>query len=393
MRPLEGITIVTLEHAIAAPFATRQLADLGARVIKVERPGVGDFARGYDERVRGLASHFVWTNRSKESLTLDVKDPEAQTILKRLIVEEADVVVQNLAPGAAARLGLSYATLSAMKPGIIVCDISGYGSDGPYRDKKAYDLLIQSESGFLSVTGTEDEPSKAGPSIADISAGMYAYSNILAALLQRQKTGRGQHLDISMLESLVEWTTYPLYYAFDGAPPPRRTGASHATIYPYGPFPAGDGKVVMLGLQNEREWAAFCDKVLLQPGLAKEERFSSNSKRSAARDELRRIIVEAFAGLTGEQVIERLETAQIANAHVNDMQAVWAHPQLAARKRWREVGTAAGPVPALLPPGSWEECEPRMDPVPALGEHSEAILANLGYPASRIAELRSAGVI
>jgi crotonobetainyl-CoA:carnitine CoA-transferase CaiB-like acyl-CoA transferase len=393
MRPLEGITIVTLEHAIAAPFATRQLADLGARVIKVERPGVGDFARGYDERVRGLASHFVWTNRSKESLTLDVKDPEAQTILKRLIVEEADVVVQNLAPGAAARLGLSYATLSAMKPGIIVCDISGYGSDGPYRDKKAYDLLIQSESGFLSVTGTEDEPSKAGPSIADISAGMYAYSNILAALLQRQKTGRGQHLDISMLESLVEWTTYPLYYAFDGAPPPRRTGASHATIYPYGPFPAGDGKVVMLGLQNEREWAAFCDKVLLQPGLAKEERFSSNSKRSAARDELRRIIVEAFAGLTGEQVIERLETAQIANAHVNDMQAVWAHPQLAARKRWREVGTATGTVPALLPPGSWEECEPRMDPVPALGEHSEAILANLGYPANRIAELRSAGVI
>ena len=393
MRPLEGITIVTLEHAIAAPFATRQLADLGARVIKVERPGVGDFARGYDERVRGLASHFVWTNRSKESLTLDVKDPEAQTILKRLIVEEADVVVQNLAPGAAARLGLSYATLSAMKPGIIVCDISGYGADGPYRDKKAYDLLIQSESGFLSVTGTEDEPSKAGPSIADISAGMYAYSNILAALLQRQKTGRGQHLDISMLESLVEWTTYPLYYAFDGAPPPRRTGASHATIYPYGPFPAGDGKVVMLGLQNEREWAAFCSKVLLQPELASAERFSSNSKRSTARDALRRIIVEAFAGLTAEQVIERLEAAQIANAHVNDMHAVWAHPQLEARKRWREVGTAAGPVPALLPPGSWEECEPRMDPVPALGEHSAAILSGLGCSADRIAALRSAGVI
>ncbi len=393
MRPLEGITVVTLEHAIAAPFATRQLADLGARVIKVERPGVGDFARSYDERVRGLASHFVWTNRSKESLTLDVKNPEAQTILKRLIVEEADVVVQNLAPGAAARLGLSYEVLSALKPEIIVCDISGYGSDGPYRDKKAYDLLIQSESGFLSVTGTEDEPSKAGPSIADIAAGMYAYSNILAALLQRHKTGRGQHFDISMLESLVEWTSYPLYYALDGATPPRRTGASHATIYPYGPFPAGDGKVVMLGLQNEREWAAFCDKVLLQPTLARDDRFSGNSKRSAARDELRRIIVEAFSGLTSEQVIERLETAQIANAHVNDMHAVWAHPQLAARKRWREVGTAVGPVPALLPPGSWEECEPRMDPVPALGEHSEAILGCLGYPASRIAELRSAGVI
>ncbi|NMF97512.1 CoA transferase [Aromatoleum toluolicum] len=393
MRPLEGITVITLEHAIAAPFATRQLADLGARVIKVERPGVGDFARGYDERVRGLASHFVWTNRSKESLTLDVKDPEAQTILKRLIVEEADIVVQNLAPGAAARLGLSYAELSALKPDIIVCDISGYGSDGPYRDKKAYDLLIQSESGFLSVTGTEEEPSKAGPSIADISAGMYAYSNILAALLQRQKTGRGQHLDISMLESLVEWTTYPLYYAFDGAAPPRRTGASHATIYPYGPFPAGDGKVVMLGLQNEREWAAFCSKVLLQPGLASEERFSSNSKRSAARDALRRIIVEAFSGLTAEQVIARLEDAQIANAHVNDMHAVWAHPQLQARKRWREVGTSVGTVPALLPPGSWEEGEPRMDPVPALGEHSDAILAGLGYTSDRIAALRSAGVI
>ncbi|HJV28760.1 MAG TPA: CaiB/BaiF CoA-transferase family protein [Aromatoleum sp.] len=393
MRPLEGITVVTLEHAIAAPFATRQLADLGARVIKVERPGVGDFARGYDERVRGLASHFVWTNRSKESLTLDVKHPEAQTILKRLIVEEADIVVQNLAPGAAARLGLSYRELSALKPEIIVCDISGYGSDGPYRDKKAYDLLIQSESGFLSVTGTEEEPSKAGPSIADISAGMYAYSNILAALLQRQKTGRGQHLDISMLESLVEWTTYPLYYAFDGAAPPRRTGASHATIYPYGPFPAGDGKVVMLGLQNEREWAAFCSKVLLQPGLSSEERFSSNSKRSAARDALRRIIVEAFAGLTAEQVIERLEAAQIANAHVNDMHAVWAHPQLKARNRWREVGTSVGTVPALLPPGSWEEGEPRMDPVPALGEHSEAILAGLGYSSDRVATLRGAGVI
>ena len=265
MRPLDGITVVTLEHAIAAPFATRQLADLGARVIKIERPGVGDFARGYDERVRGLASHFVWTNRSKESLTLDVKHPEARKILLRLIEEEADVLVQNLAPGAAARLGLSYEALSPAKPALIVCDISGYGNDGPYRDKKAYDLLIQSESGLVSTTGTEAEPSKAGPSIADIAAGMYAYSSILAALLQRQKTGRGQHIDISMLESLVEWMSYPLYYAFEGAAPPARTGASHATIYPYGPFPAGDGKVVMLGLQNEREWAAFCAKVLLAP--------------------------------------------------------------------------------------------------------------------------------
>jgi itaconate CoA-transferase len=393
MRPLAGITVVTLEHAIAAPFATRQLADLGARVIKIERPGVGDFARGYDERVRGLASHFVWTNRSKESLTLDVKHPEAQAILKRLIQEHADVVVQNLAPGAAARLGLGYAALAADKPGIIVCDISGYGNDGPYRDKKAYDLLIQSESGFLSVTGTEDEPSKAGPSIADIAAGMYAYSSILAALLHRQQTGRGQHLDISMLESLVEWMNYPLYYAFDGAAPPRRTGASHATIYPYGPFPAGDGKVVMLGLQNEREWVAFCEKVLEQPQLAREDRFATNSRRSAARDELRSLIVAAFAPLTAEQVVARLDAAQIANAHVNAMADVWAHPQLAARRRWREVDTPAGSIPALLPPGSWEEGDPRIGPVPALGAHTDAILGELGWPAERIAALRAEAAI
>lgn len=393
MRPLAGITVVTLEHAIAAPFATRQLADLGARVIKIERPGVGDFARGYDERVRGLASHFVWTNRSKESLTLDVKHPEARAILERLILEHADVVVQNLAPGAATRLGLSYAALSARKSGIIVCDISGYGADGPYRDKKAYDLLIQSESGFVSVTGSHDEPAKAGASIADIAAGMYAYSNILAALLHRAQTGRGQHIDVSMLESLVEWMNYPLYYAMDGASPPVRAGASHATIYPYGPFPAGDGKVVMLGLQNEREWAAFCERVLLQPGLAKDERFSTNPKRSAARDAVRALIVDAFASLSGEEVVARLDDAQIANARVNDMHDVWQHPQLRARRRWRDVGTPAGAVPALLPPGSWEDGEPRMDPVPALGEHTDAILSALGYTADRIAQLRSAKAI
>jgi len=389
VRPLQGITVVTLEHAIAAPFATRQLADLGARVIKIERPGVGDFARAYDERVRGLASHFVWTNRSKESMTLDVKHPEAQKILHRLVAEQADVVVQNLAPGAAARLGLSYASLSPAKPGIIVCDISGYGGDGPYRDKKAYDLLIQSESGFVSVTGTEQEPSKAGPSIADIAAGMYAYSSVLAALLHRQQTGRGQHLDISMLESLVEWMNYPLYYAFDGAPPPARSGASHATIYPYGPFPAGDGKVVILGLQNEREWAAFCDKVLREPDLARAERFATNSGRSAHRKELRERIVAAFASLTGEQVVARLEEAQIANARVNTMHDVWAHPQLKARGRWRDVDTPAGRIPALLPPGSWEEGEPRIDAVPALGQHTDAILSELGYSAQSIAALRA----
>jgi itaconate CoA-transferase len=393
MQPLKGITVVTLEHAIAAPFATRQLADMGARVIKVERPGVGDFARGYDERVHGLASHFVWTNRSKESLTLDVKQDEAQKILMRLILEEADVLVQNLAPGAASRLGLSYEALSKLKPGIIVCDVSGYGNDGPYRDKKAYDLLIQSEAGFVSVTGTPDTPSKAGPSIADIAAGMYAYTNILAALMHRQQTGQGQRIDVSMLESLAEWMSYPLYYAFDGAAPPPRTGASHATIYPYGPFAAGDGKTVMLGLQNEREWKVFCEKVLLQPGLAIEERFSTNARRSAQRDVLSRLILQAFSGLTATEVAQRLETAGIANAQVNTMAEVWAHPQLKARGRWTEVGTPAGNIPALIPPGSWQHGAPRMDAVPALGQHTEAILGKFGYSPERIVELRREGVV
>lgn len=393
MQPLHGITVVTLEHAIAAPFATRQLADLGARVIKIERPGVGDFARGYDTRVRGIASHFVWTNRSKESLTLDVKHPEAQAILKRIIEEEADVVVQNLAPGAAARLGLSYEVLSAAKPGIIVCDISGYGDNGPYRDKKAYDLLIQSEAGFVSVTGTEDTPSKAGPSIADIAAGMYAYTNILAALLHRQQTGEGQHIDISMLEALTEWMGYPLYYSIDGAAPPKRTGASHATIYPYGPFPAGDGKTVMLGLQNEREWKAFCEQVLQQPELAADERFASNPQRVAARASLDEIIVNAFAGLSAAEVVQRLETAQIANARVNTMAEVWTHPQLQARQRWTQVDTSVGTVPALLPPGSWSRGAPRMDAVPALGQHTDRILGGLGYGAEQVQALRAEGAV
>ncbi|MBL8353074.1 MAG: CoA transferase [Burkholderiaceae bacterium] len=394
MQPLKGLTVVTLEHAIAAPLATRHLADLGARVIKIERPGVGDFARGYDQRVRGLASHFVWTNRSKESLTLDVKHPEAARILQRLVLDKADVLVQNLAPGAAARLGLGYEALAAKKPSIIVCDISGYGADGPYRDKKAYDLLIQSEAGFVSVTGTPDEPCKAGPSIADIAAGMYAYTNILAALLERAQTGRGRHLDISMLEALTEWTSYPLYYAFDGAAPPPRTGAAHATIYPYGPFPTGaDGGSVMLGLQNEREWVNFCDKVLQQPALATDARFAGNAKRVAARAELRELIVEAFRPLTAPQVVERLEAAQIANARVNTMHEVWAHPQLKARGRWREIGSPAGPLPTLLPPGSWGDGDPRMDPVPALGEHTDALLAELGVDAATVAALRAAEAI
>jgi itaconate CoA-transferase len=397
MQPLAGLTVVTLEHAIAAPFATRQLADLGARVIKIERPGVGDFARGYDQRVRGLASHFVWTNRSKESLTLDVKHPEAAALLQRLIVDKADVVVQNLAPGAAARLGVSFEQLRDRRPDLIVCGISGYGDDpdvpGPYRDKKAYDLLIQSESGFVSVTGTPDDPCKAGLSIADVAAGMYAYSNILAALLQRNIDGRGRYLDISMLEAMAEWMGYPLYYAFDGATPPPRAGAAHATIYPYGPFPAGDGQTVMLGLQNEREWLQFCHQVLQQPALAEDPRFIGNASRSAHREALRAILVEAFATLTAAQVADRLEAAGIANAQVNTMAGLWAHPQLAARQRWRTMDTPAGPVPTLLPPGSWADGDPRLDAVPALGQHTDAILAELGLDAAAIAALHAEGAV
>jgi itaconate CoA-transferase len=394
MQPLQGITVVALEHAIAAPFATRQLADLGARVIKIERPGTGDFARGYDHRVRGLASHFVWTNRSKESLTLDLKQPAAAQVLHRLILDKADVVVQNLAPGAAARLGLSYEVLSAAKPGIVVCDISGYGDDpqrpGPYRDRKAYDLLIQSEAGLVSITGTSDEPSKVGASVADIAAGMYAYSGILAALLQRQRDGRGRRVEVSMFEALGVWLGYPLYYAFVGGAPPPRCGASHATIYPYGPFPTGDGKTVMLGLQNEREWLLFCDKVLLQPALAKDARFESNARRSAQREPLRALIVAAFSALSSEEVAQRLDDAQIAHAQVNTMHEFWQHPQLAARGRWREIGSPVGPIAALLPPGNWDDGDgPRLDPVPALGEHTDALLAELGYGAEAVAALRA----
>ena len=387
--PLDGITVVALEHAIAAPFCTRQLADQGARVIKVERPGTGDFARGYDSRVEGLSSHFVWTNRSKESLALDLKAPQADAVLARLLAS-ADVLVQNLAPGAAARLGLSYAALAPTHPGLIVCDISGYGEDGPYRDKKAYDLLIQSESGFVSVTGTPDEPSKAGCSIADIAAGMYAYTNILTALIQRGRTGRGRHIDVSMLEAMAEWMTFPLYYAYDGAAPPPRAGAAHATIYPYGPFATGGGKTVMLGLQNEREWQVFCRDVLLQPELAADARFDTNARRSAAREPLRSLIEQVFAPLSAEQVVARLDTAGIANARVNSLADVWAHPQLAARQRWTTVATPAGPVPALLPPGCTTA---RMDAVPSVGQHNNSILAGLGFDDGQIAALRRDGAI
>ena len=392
IRPLDGITVVALEHVIAAPFCTRQLADLGARIIKIERPGDGDFARGYDTQVEGMSSHFVWVNRSKESITLDLKQDAALAILKSLL-KTADVFIQNLAPGAAARMGLTAQVLQKDNPGLILCSISGYGNDGPYRDKKAYDLLIQSEAGFLSVTGTPETPSKAGNSIADIAAGMYAYTNILAALLQRGKTGKGTVIDISMLEALSEWMSFPMYYAYKGANPPSRNGASHATIYPYGPFKAGDGKTVMLGLQNEREWAQFCEIVLENPTLAQDDRFDRNFKRNEKRTELLEIIDACFSQMTAEQLIVRLEKAQIANARLNDMEGLWKHEQLKARHRFTEVGTPNGAVAALLPPGLNDSYDYRMDPVPAVGEHTNAILTELGMSSTEIEALRAQGAI
>ena len=390
--PLSGITVLTLEHAIAAPFCTRQLADLGARVIKIERPGIGDFARAYDQRTRGLASHFVWTNRSKESLTLDLKQAQALQVLGELIAR-ADVFVQNLAPGAAARMGLSFDALHAKHPRLIVCDISGYGADGPYREKKAYDLLIQSEAAFLSITGTEEVPSKAGNSIADIAAGMYAYSGVLSALLQRQLTGEGSHVEVSMLEALTEWMGFPMYYAYDDQQPPGRNGAAHATIYPYGPFETGDGKVVMLGLQNEREWKVFCDKVLQRPEQATDPLFDTNVHRVENRAALRLSILEVFSQLSAQDVIVRLEEAQIANANVNQVADLWVHPQLHARKRFRTIGSPSGQLQALLPPATSSAFDCRMDAVPALGENNVAILRELGRSEVDIAKLHTEGVI
>jgi itaconate CoA-transferase len=392
MRPLEGITVVALEHVIAGPFCTRQLADLGARVIKIERPGSGDPTRAYDDRVGGLSSHFVWTNRSKESIALDLKQSKGVEIVRKLL-QGADVLLQNLAPGAAERMGFSYEQLKEHYPKLIVCDISGYGSSGPYRDKKAYDLLIQAESGLLSVTGSDDEPAKAGCSIVDISAGMYAFSNILAAIIRRHKTGTGCCIDISMLETMTEWMSFPMYYAYQGAEPPARAGASHATIYPYGPFPVGDGNSVMLGLQNEREWAIFCDQVLQQPELKEDVRFSSNTRRSEARSELRSIIVEVFSKMTLITVTQRLDAARIGNASMNSMEQVWNHAQLAARDRWRFVDSPNGPVKAMLPPGAPEEFSSRMDPIPESGEHSREILTELGYSNEDIEELEKLRVI
>jgi itaconate CoA-transferase len=391
-RPLDGVTVLSIEQAVAAPFATRQLADLGARVIKVERPGDGDFARGYDERVQGMSSYFVWLNRSKESLSLDLKHPSAIEIVRALIAD-ADVFVQNLAPGAAARLGLDAATLRARHPRLIVCDISGYGSSGPYRDKKAYDLLVQCETGLVSVTGTPEDAVKAGISVADISAGMYAYSAILTALYARERTGEGASCEVSLFDSLGEWMGNPMYYALSGDSPPLRTGASHATIAPYGGFACGDGRRVQLGVQNDREWHRLCDIVLQQPGLATDVRFSTNARRVEHRDELTAAMEAVFAGLDGPTVLARLDEAQIANAAMNTIAEFIAHPQLSERGRWTEVGSPAGPVRALLPPATFAGMTPRMDPIPAVGEHTDAILSALGISDSEIATLRSFGAV
>jgi crotonobetainyl-CoA:carnitine CoA-transferase CaiB-like acyl-CoA transferase len=390
--PLDNITVVALEHVIAAPFCTRQLADMGARVIKIERPKVGDFARVYDTRVNGMCSHFVWTNRSKQSLTLDLKHPEAGAVMEKLLAG-ADVLIQNLTPGATARMGYDYASLKERFPKLIVCDVSGYGGDGPQRDKKAYDLLIQSEAGFVSTSGTEEEPAKAGISVADIAAGMYAYTNILNALILRGRTGRGSHIDLSMLEALAEWMSFPLYYAYDGAPQPPRAGASHATIYPYGPFRAGDGKSVVIGLQNEREWALFCTQVLGKPELADHPEYNAVSKRSHNRAAVKALIEDVFAALTIDEVQSRLDAAGIGYGQMNDMADLWAHRQLKARDRWRRVGTEAGGMTALLPPGRNSAFEARMDPVPSIGEHTEPILRELGYDDAGIARLKAENAV
>jgi itaconate CoA-transferase len=386
MLPLAGITVVSLEQAVAAPFATRQLADLGARVIKIERPDVGDFARGYDAAVRGLSTHFVWLNRSKESLTLDLKRAEAIDILHRLL-GKADVFVQNLAPGATERLGLVTQDLRKKYPRLILCDLSGYGSSGPYCDKKAYDMLIQAEAGLISITGTDETPCKVGISVADIACGMYAYSGILTALLVRSRTGNGVALETSLFDSLGEWMSYAAYYTLGGTAPPR-TGANHATIAPYGPVMSGDDKVVYLGLQNEREWKKFCEVVLQSPQLFADPRFDSNAKRVQNRPELDQVMREVFQKLTAAEIIARLEAAQIANARLNTIQEFMEHPQLKARGRWSTVDSPVGPLPALLPPVTIENVETVMNEVPALGQQTNAILNELGFDAETIAVWR-----
>ncbi len=391
MEPLAGITVISLEVAVAAPLATRHLADMGARVIKVERPGTGDFARGYDEKAHGLSSHFVWTNRSKESITLNLKSAGGREVLGRLLTR-ADVFMHNLAPGAVERLGFGVTTLRKAYPRLVICAISGYGAGGPYRDKKAYDLLIQAESGLLSLTGTPETPAKAGISVADIAAGMYAFSGVLTALLARERTGEGATIEVSMLEALGEWMGFPLYFALDG-PPPRRHGASHAAIAPYGPFATGDGHAVVLAVQNEREWRRFCEGVLGRPELATDERFAGNGQRVAHRAELHAAIEAELGGLTRDDVVIRLERARIAYGEMRSVHGFRDHPQLAARDRWRAIDSPVGPLPALLPPVNIAGVTPRLGPVPRLGEHTAAILAELGYDEATIVDLRDDHVI
>ena len=391
-RPLDGITVVAVEQAVAAPFATRQLADLGARVIKIERPDGGDFARHYDATVKGLASYFVWLNRSKQSVTLDLKRPEASTILARLL-ERADVFVQNLAPGAADRLGTAPAALRGRHPRLIVCTISGYGSSGPYARKKAYDLLVQSEVGLVSITGSDREPAKAGISVADIAAGMYAYSGILTALLARTTTGRGATLDVSLFDALGEWMSHASYYTAYGGSPPARTGADHSSIAPYGPVRAGDGGQVFLGVQNAREWRRFCSDVLGWPELAEDDRFRTNALRVKNRNALHIVIESTLGSLPAAEIISRLETAGIAYARMNSVPEYLEHPQLAARDCWREIGSPAGPLRALVPPVRMDGVEPVMGDVPALGQHTNAVLEEVGVPRDTIDAWRHEGVI
>ena len=392
MLPLSGITVVALEQAVAAPFATRQLADLGARVIKVERPGGGDFARSYDTVAKGLSSHFVWLNRTKESMTLDLKKQGTRGVMERLLAR-ADVFVQNLAPGAAGRLGFGAAVLRDKHPRLIVCDVSGYGSSGPYKDKKAYDLLVQCEAGLVSITGTPNTPSKVGIAVADIAAGMYAYSGILAALLRRERTGEGAALEVSLFEALAEWMGFPAYYAMYGGSEPPRSGARHASIAPYGPFECGDGEAIFFGIQNEREWRRFCEAVLGRPEVASDELFENNSRRVENRETLEEEISAVFGEISSEEAIQRLENAGIANARMRTVRGLLEHPQLAARDRWREVGSQSGPLQVLLPPGTPTDAEPVMAPIPAVGEHTDTILRELGYEEETVATLRREGAI
>ena len=376
--PLSGITVVSLEQAIAAPLASRHLADWGARVIKIELPGRGDFCRDYDHVMNGMSSQFVWTNRSKESLALDIKAPEAKEILDALLAK-ADVFLQNLAPGAAKRLGLDAETLVERFPRLIACDVSGYGSGGPYSQKKAYDLLVQCETGFLSINGTEEQPAKCGIAIADIATGMYILNGVLMALFNRERTGKGLAFEVSLFDSMSEWMSYPAYYTSGAGKSPRRTGAKHAIIAPYGPFRTGDGAVIFLGVQNEREWNAFCARVLDNAELGLDIRFSSNPLRMENRDALEKLIEDHFAKMPVEQVLARLDQAGIANARMNTVASFLGHEQLHRRGRVTEVGSPAGPLMSFLPAVTIPGTSPVMGPVPSVGEHTEAILAELGF--------------